>query len=368
MDKDVGLICMLNLFLIFKNADIDAEVKGWMWMLFTSFTSRRTKHKNTDVVHLVLTKEIIPEHISFKKLFVVMLLLLKVVVTLVDDPVVDANHMFNVVKTRETAHALCGMPLIKAKRYLEDVLEHKQAILFTCLCRGNADINTEVKGWMWMFFTTFTSRRTKHKNKDVVHLLLTEELTEYLPVLRPPSTEEHHNKKLLEGDLHCFKNADIDAEVKGWIWMLFTSFTSRRTKHKNKDVIHLVLMEEITEYLLVSRPPSTKEHHNEKLIEGDLHCFENIRVTAHALHGMALIKAKRYLEDVLAHKQATMFTPLCHGNTDIDAEISFKKLSVVMLLQLKVVITLVDDPVVDANHMFNVVVDNHKLIDYQPRH
>ncbi|KAL7619168.1 hypothetical protein Lser_V15G01119 [Lactuca serriola] len=33
--------------------------------------------------------------------------------------------------TRETAHAIRKLPLIKAKRYLEDVLVHKQAIPFT---------------------------------------------------------------------------------------------------------------------------------------------------------------------------------------------------------------------------------------------
>nr|KAJ0204810.1 hypothetical protein LSAT_V11C500233660 [Lactuca sativa] len=38
--------------------------------------------------------------------------------------------------TRETAHAIRKMPLIKAKRYLEDVLVHKQAIPFTRFCRG----------------------------------------------------------------------------------------------------------------------------------------------------------------------------------------------------------------------------------------
>ncbi|CAI9767370.1 unnamed protein product [Fraxinus pennsylvanica] len=38
--------------------------------------------------------------------------------------------------TRETAHALRKMPLSKAKRYLEDVLAHKQAIPFTRFCRG----------------------------------------------------------------------------------------------------------------------------------------------------------------------------------------------------------------------------------------
>ncbi|VVB17659.1 unnamed protein product [Arabis nemorensis] len=38
--------------------------------------------------------------------------------------------------TRETAHAIRKLPLLKAKRYLEDVIAHKQAIPFTRFCRG----------------------------------------------------------------------------------------------------------------------------------------------------------------------------------------------------------------------------------------
>lgn len=38
--------------------------------------------------------------------------------------------------TRETAHALRKLSLTKAKRYLEDVMAHKQAIPFTRFCRG----------------------------------------------------------------------------------------------------------------------------------------------------------------------------------------------------------------------------------------
>ncbi|CAN6702902.1 unnamed protein product [Malus baccata var. baccata] len=38
--------------------------------------------------------------------------------------------------TRETAHAIRKMHLVKAKRYLEDVLAHKQAIPFRRFCRG----------------------------------------------------------------------------------------------------------------------------------------------------------------------------------------------------------------------------------------
>lgn len=38
--------------------------------------------------------------------------------------------------TREAAHALRKLSLTKAKRYLEDVMAHKQAIPFTRFCRG----------------------------------------------------------------------------------------------------------------------------------------------------------------------------------------------------------------------------------------
>ncbi|XP_064965409.1 large ribosomal subunit protein uL22-like [Musa acuminata AAA Group] len=38
--------------------------------------------------------------------------------------------------TRETAHAIRKLPLSKAKRYLEDVIAHKQAIPFRRFCGG----------------------------------------------------------------------------------------------------------------------------------------------------------------------------------------------------------------------------------------
>lgn len=44
--------------------------------------------------------------------------------------------IFHIQNTRETAHAIRKLPLTKAKRYLEDVLAHKQAIPFTRFCRG----------------------------------------------------------------------------------------------------------------------------------------------------------------------------------------------------------------------------------------
>lgn len=48
----------------------------------------------------------------------------------------DIVSTFHLQNTRETAHAIRKLPLIKAKRYLEDVLVHKQAIPFTRFCRG----------------------------------------------------------------------------------------------------------------------------------------------------------------------------------------------------------------------------------------
>ncbi|KAL2519704.1 60S ribosomal protein L17-2 [Abeliophyllum distichum] len=47
-----------------------------------------------------------------------------------------SNLRVHFKNTRETAHAIRKLPLSKAKRYLEDVLIHKQAIPFTRFCRG----------------------------------------------------------------------------------------------------------------------------------------------------------------------------------------------------------------------------------------
>ena len=46
------------------------------------------------------------------------------------------NWAIDSQNTRETAHAIRKLPLLKAKRYLEDVLVHKQAIPFRRFCRG----------------------------------------------------------------------------------------------------------------------------------------------------------------------------------------------------------------------------------------
>jgi len=45
-------------------------------------------------------------------------------------------YLMSLQNTRETAFAIRKLPLVKAKRYLEDVLAHKQAIPFRRFCRG----------------------------------------------------------------------------------------------------------------------------------------------------------------------------------------------------------------------------------------
>ncbi|XP_057777628.1 60S ribosomal protein L17-1-like isoform X2 [Salvia miltiorrhiza] len=108
--------------------------------------------------------------------------------------------------TRETAHAIRKLPLGKAKRYLEDVLAHKQAIPFTRFCGGvgrtahaknrhsneqgrwpvksamfildllkNAESNAEV--WMWMHYSFLTFRLTRPRSKGAAHTVLMEGLT-----------------------------------------------------------------------------------------------------------------------------------------------------------------------------------------------
>ncbi|GJT46219.1 60S ribosomal protein L17-2-like protein [Tanacetum coccineum] len=229
MDKDVGLICMLNLFLIFKNADIDVEVKGWMWMLFTSFTSRLTKHNNKDASLLVLTEELI--------------------------------------NTKETAQALRGMALIKAKRYLEEVHAHKQAILFTHLSLGIDVLAGQEK-----------NRRINGQ----------ERWPDMMPLIKA--------KGYLE-DVLAHKQA-----------ILFTRLCHgvRRTSWKRKES-PFKWTRTLALYVVVTLldDPVVEANHMFNVV--------NIRETAHALRGMALIMAKRYLEDVLAHKQAIFFTRLCQA-------------------------------------------------------
>ncbi|WJZ84961.1 hypothetical protein VitviT2T_004533 [Vitis vinifera] len=53
----------------------------------------------------------------------------------------DSDFRVHFKNTRETAHVIRKLPLAKAKRYLDDVLVHKQAIHFTHFCKGTRGIN-----------------------------------------------------------------------------------------------------------------------------------------------------------------------------------------------------------------------------------
>ncbi|KAK2648233.1 hypothetical protein Ddye_015722 [Dipteronia dyeriana] len=87
-------------------------------------------------------------------------------------------HFFLYVQnTRETAHALRMLPLAKAKRYLEDVMVHKQAIPFRRFCRG-------------------VGRTAQAKN-------------------RQPNGQGRWPAKSAKFILDLLKNAESNAEVKG---------------------------------------------------------------------------------------------------------------------------------------------------------
>ena len=48
----------------------------------------------------------------------------------------DSDFRVHFKNTRKTAHVIGKLPLAKAKRYLDDVLVHKQAIHFTHFYKG----------------------------------------------------------------------------------------------------------------------------------------------------------------------------------------------------------------------------------------
>ncbi|CAL0324889.1 unnamed protein product [Lupinus luteus] len=73
------------------------------------------------------------------------------------------------MNTRETAFSIRKLPLVKAKRYLEDVLAHKQAIPFRRFCRG-VGRTAQAKN-------RHSNGSIRHKGKGVVPTVPMEELT-----------------------------------------------------------------------------------------------------------------------------------------------------------------------------------------------
>ncbi|KAG2292415.1 hypothetical protein Bca52824_039084 [Brassica carinata] len=172
--------------------------------------------------------------------------------------------------TRETAHAIRKLPLNKAKRYLEDVIAHKQAIPFTRFCRG-------------------VGRTAQAKN-------------------RHSNGQGRWPAKSAQFVLDLLKNAESNAEVKGLdVDALFISHIQvnqaakqRRRTYRAHGRINPYMSNPCHIELILSE----KEEPVKK---------ENTRETAHAIRKLPLNKAKRYLEDVIAHKQAIPFTRFCRG-------------------------------------------------------
>ncbi|KAK5805309.1 hypothetical protein PVK06_032962 [Gossypium arboreum] len=198
--------------------------------------------------------------------------------------------------TRETAFAIRKLPLTKAKRYLEDVIAHKQAIPFRRFCGG-------------------VGRTAQAKN-------------------RHSNGQGRWPVKSAKFILDLLKNAESNAEVKGLdVDSLIISHIQvnqaqkqrRRTYRAHGRInpymsspchIELILSEKeepVKKEVKYSREPDNPTK-SCKARGSDLRVhFKNTRETAFAIRKLPLTKAKRYLEDVIAHKQAIPFRRFCGG-------------------------------------------------------
>ncbi|KHG15528.1 60S ribosomal L17-1 -like protein [Gossypium arboreum] len=204
--------------------------------------------------------------------------------------------------TRETAFAIRKLPLTKAKRYLEDVIAHKQAIPFRRFCGG-------------------VGRTAQAKN-------------------RHSNGQGRWPVKSAKFILDLLKNAESNAEVKGLdVDSLIISHIQvnqaqkqrRRTYRAHGRInpymsspchIELILSEKEEP---VKKEPETQLAPrkskgasclcNENIFGFLMKCLrlKNTRETAFAIRKLPLTKAKRYLEDVIAHKQAIPFRRFCGG-------------------------------------------------------
>lgn len=142
--------------------------------------------------------------------------------------------------TRETAHAIRKLPLMKAKRYLEDVLAHKQAIPFTRFCRG-VGRTAQAKNR----HSNGQGRWPAKSAKFILDLLKNAE-----------SNAEVCTAIFLVFSFHLPLSSLFPIEVnylsyifcrlKDWTWIHFTYLTYRSTKHRSRGVAHTVPMGELT--------------------------------------------------------------------------------------------------------------------------
>ena len=138
--------------------------------------------------------------------------------------------------TRETAHAIRKLPLVKAKRYLEDVLAHKQAIPFTRFCGGvgrtaqakNRHSNGQGRWPVKSAKFILDLLKNAESNAEVYMLLLVAHVSNILPFMVHISNDLFLNR------------------WKVWMWMLYSFPTFRLTRPRSKGVAHTVLMEGLT--------------------------------------------------------------------------------------------------------------------------
>ncbi|RYR21293.1 hypothetical protein Ahy_B03g066583 isoform A [Arachis hypogaea] len=329
--------------------------------------------------------------------------------------------------TRETAFAIRKLPLVKAKRYLEDVLAHKQAIPFRRFCGGvgrtaqaknrhsngqgrwpvksakfildllkNAESNAEVKGLdvdaLYISHIQVNQaqkqrRRTYRAHGRInpymsspchIELILSEKEE---PVKKEPESQLATSKKSQglrsakskmgggHGEGTTYKGITIH-QPKRWhtvagkglcavMWvggtpgratmiMAMVVDTRHQLRKGEQQILKSLLREEeeqaaiadmvinvscsflmlkidilhssiCSHYALFffqvkySREPENPTK-SCKARGSDLRVhFKNTRETAFAIRKLPLVKAKRYLEDVLAHKQAIPFRRFCGG-------------------------------------------------------
>ncbi|KAI3671427.1 hypothetical protein L1987_87165 [Smallanthus sonchifolius] len=117
------------------------------------------------------------------------------------------------------------------------------------------------------------------------------------------------SKRFLHTSVYCNNDEHVTyVIIYMMVYMLFCGL--RRTHHFTGDAISSRRAATMVKYSKEPENP-TKSC---KARGSDLRChFKNTRETAHAIRKLPLIKAKRYLEDVLAHKQAIPFTRFCRG-------------------------------------------------------
>lgn len=154
---------------------------------------------------------------------------------------------FTVQNTRETAFAIRKLPLTKAKRYLEDVLAHKQAIPFRRFCRGvgrtaqakNRHSNGQGRWPVKSAKFILDLLKNAESNAEVCLLFLIFFIWWWAL----------YHVFYLQFDMFNWLSLTLFVWLftfrwKVWMWMLSTCLISRSIKLKSKEDVPTGLMEE----------------------------------------------------------------------------------------------------------------------------